>query len=630
MSRRSQDVILDNRAPYVPGADTDARFRAALSASLDAIFLFESIRDSYGSLTTFRLVEVNERGADMFGAPRDVMLGRTAEELIAGDPTRGLFNRAARVVETGESLDEVIDLRQIPVKPDWVHHQIVRVGDGVLITSRDVSAQKRAEEALRRSEERHREIVERASDGIYRVDTFGVFTFANPVVSRILGLGAESVLGRNYLEFVRPDYHEAGVALYRRQIKELIPVTYWEFPALTGDGREVWIGQKVHVETEGRWVVGLFAVARDITDRKRAEMALRDSEERYRFLAEQSADMLSRHAPDGTFRYASRAVQPLLGYTPEELPGRTVASLAHPEDVAAVRAAHIRMLGHLGVETVTFRARRRDGTHVWLETTTHAVRDPERGEVVEVLMVSRDVTGRQDREARARRMGALDAMARLAGDVAERLDAKLASLREAADELRRTHAEDDDVSPATVVWKQSNALTNLARRLRAVGRREQLAPELVDANTVIRGIEPAILRIAGDGIAVRFALDPNIPQAYTDPAHLEAALLELARNACEAMGASGMLLVETFARDGALPSGGSGGVAVRMRDTGPGLKGEVRSRLFEPYPLGALESGDGLGLAGVYGVLQQGGGDLTVEPAPGGGTMVSIYLPERL
>ncbi|MBA3891357.1 MAG: PAS domain-containing protein, partial [Gemmatimonadaceae bacterium] len=118
MSRRSQDVIAENRTPYVPGADTDERFRAALASSLDAVFLLESIRDCYGGLETFRLVEVNERGADMFGAPRDTMLGRTAEELVAGDPTRGLFNRAARVVATGESLDEVIDLRQIPVKPD--------------------------------------------------------------------------------------------------------------------------------------------------------------------------------------------------------------------------------------------------------------------------------------------------------------------------------------------------------------------------------------------------------------------------------------------------------------------------------------------------------------------------------
>ena len=129
---------------------------------------------------------------------------------------------------------------------------------------------------------------------------------------------------------------------------------------------------------------------------------------------------------------------------------------------------------------------------------------------------------------------------------------------------------------------------------------------------------------------MRLALDPTIPLAYTDPGHLEAALLELARNACEAMGSTGTLVIETFARDGDLSSGSTRGVAIRVRDSGPGLQSEVRNRLFEAYPLGALESGDGLGLAAVYGVLQQGGGDLTVEPAPGGGTMATIYLPERL
>nr|MBA3890893.1 ATP-binding protein [Gemmatimonadaceae bacterium] len=112
--------------------------------------------------------------------------------------------------------------------------------------------------------------------------------------------------------------------------------------------------------------------------------------------------------------------------------------------------------------------------------------------------------------------------------------------------------------------------------------------------------------------------------------HLEAALLELARNACDAMGPTGTLVIESFARDGDLSSSTTRGVAIRIRDSGPGLHPEVRSRLFEAYPLGAVDSGDGLGLAAVYGVLQQGGADLTVEPAPGGGTMATIYLPERL
>lgn len=630
MSRRSQDVISENNTPYVPGADTDERFRAALAASLDAVFLCESMRDEYGALVDFRLVEVNERGARLLGLSREAILGRPGVELL-NDPGRRFYERCAAVVETGESFDEVLDLREHPIGIDWVHHQIVRVGDGILITSRDVSAQMRAEEALRKSEERHRELVERASDGIYRVDPYGVFTFANPVVSRILGLGAGTVIGRNYLEFVRRDYHEQGIALYKRQIRELIPVTYWEFPAITGDGREVWIGQKVHVETEGTWVVGLFAVARDITERKRAELALRDSEERYRFLAEQSADMLSRHSPDGTFRYASRAAQPLLGYAPEELAGRKVASLAHPEDLRAVRAAHIRMLGHLGMETTTFRARRRDGSYVWLETTTHAVRDPERGEVVEVLMVSRDVTGRQDREARARRAGSLDAMARLAGELAEELDTMVQPLRQAVDALRRGASDADESSPTVAAWQQANALTDLARRLRAVGRRERLAPELVDVNAVVRAIEPAIARVAGTAVEIRLALDPTVPSAYTDPGHLEAALLELARNGCAAMPGGGTLVIETFERDGDTSLGASRGVAIRIRDSGTGVSQDVRQRIFEAYPAGreGRGPGSGLGLAAVHGVLSQGGAEVTIEPAPGGGTMATIHLPDR-
>ena len=627
MSRRSQDVIPAFRAPYDPGADSDTRFRAALAASLDGVFLCESVRNSFGALTGFRLVEVNAPGAALLRRTREELLGLSHDAILQG--LDGFVERCARVVETGQSFEETLDVRTHPLTADWVHHQVVRVGDGILITSRDVSAQKRAEEALRRSEERHREIVERASDGIYRVDTFGVFTFANPTVSRILGLGSRSVLGRNYLEFVRRDFQDQGIALYKRQIRELIPVTYWEFPALTDDGREVWIGQKVHAEVEGRWVTGLFAVARDITERKRAELALRESEERYRFLAEQSADMLSRHAPDGTFRYASRAVQSLLGYAPEELPGREVAALAHPDDAYLVRAAHMRMLGHFGMETVTFRARRRDGTYVWLETTTHAVRDPERGEVIEVLMVSRDVTGRQDREARIRRTESLETMARLAGDIAEELDTLVQPLRQAADALRRAAPEGDAASPAVAAWQQTNALALLASRLRSVGRRDRLAPEHVDVNALIRGLEPVLLRMTGEPVALRLALDPSVPPAWIDPGHLEAAVLELARNACAAMPEGGVLAIETFARDGDTTPGASRGVAVRLRDTGTGLHPDVRPRLFEAFPSGAGRRGTGLGLAAVHGVMVQGGAEVTLAPAPGGGTLATINLPVR-
>src|SRR6185295_15046916 len=167
------------------------------------------------------------------------------------------------------------------------------------------------------------------------------------------------VVGRIYLEFVRRDYHEQGIALYKKQVVERIPVTYWEFPAVTVDGREVWIGQSVHIEQRNGWVTSLFAVARDITERKTAELALRESEERYRFITEQSTDMLSRQAADGTFLYASPVSQALLGYAPSELVGNSVFEYCHADDLEPMRAATARLVGHQGAETLTYRARRR-------------------------------------------------------------------------------------------------------------------------------------------------------------------------------------------------------------------------------------------------------------------------------
>jgi two-component system, cell cycle sensor histidine kinase and response regulator CckA len=132
------------------------------------------------------------------------------------------------------------------------------------------------ETALAESEARYRHLVESASDGIYRIDPAGFFLYANAIANRVLG-GGPSIVGRHYLEFVRRDFHERANEFYRNQIKSRIPTTYFEFPALAADGSELWIGQKVQIEVSGNRVVALHAVARDISDRKRLEDELRQS-----------------------------------------------------------------------------------------------------------------------------------------------------------------------------------------------------------------------------------------------------------------------------------------------------------------------------------------------------------------
>ena len=137
-------------------------------------------------------------------------------------------------------------------------------------------------------------------------------------------------------------------------------------------------------------------------DRGQAGNSPRESEELYRFLAENSTDVISKHTPEGVYTYASPACRSLLGYEPEELVGRSAYEFFHPEDLEQIRSAHSVILQHSDVYTVSYRIRRKDGPHIWFETTSRTVRDPRTGEVLETIAVSRDITERKRVEEQLR------------------------------------------------------------------------------------------------------------------------------------------------------------------------------------------------------------------------------------
>jgi diguanylate cyclase (GGDEF)-like protein/PAS domain S-box-containing protein len=147
------------------------------------------------------------------------------------------------------------------------------------------SARKRVEEALRESEERYRTLVENANDVFFRTDDTGHFTFVNPAALRITGYREDEAIGMHYPTLIRPDMRDEAMKFFGRQFVKGIQNTYSEYPIIAKDGHEVWLGQNTQLILEDGNVVGFQAVARDITDRKRIEKELRDSEERYRELS---------------------------------------------------------------------------------------------------------------------------------------------------------------------------------------------------------------------------------------------------------------------------------------------------------------------------------------------------------
>ena len=150
---------------------------------------------------------------------------------------------------------------------------------------RDITDRKQVEEAMRESEERYRTVVENASDIVFRLDETGHITFVNPAALRIMGYEEKEIIGRHYPTFIRSDMQEEAMKFFGRQFVKGIPNTYSEYPVIVKDGREIWLGQNTQLIFQDGKVIAFQAVARDITDRKRMEEALRDSEKKYRELS---------------------------------------------------------------------------------------------------------------------------------------------------------------------------------------------------------------------------------------------------------------------------------------------------------------------------------------------------------
>lgn len=274
---------------------------------------------------------------------------------------------------------------------------------GGVAVFRDITERKRTEEALRVTQERIRLLVNKANDIIYRTDASGRFTFVNPVAMRIMKYSEQELLGRQFLDLIHPDYREAAQRIYGRQYLRRRPSTYWEFPALAKDGSEIWIGQNVQVLLEDGKVIGFQAVARDITERKRAEDALVESEERLRSIVQSTNDAIILMDAEGTVTFWNRGAEKSYGYTAEEMIGQPVSRIvperyrdAHNEGVKRVAAA-----GHLTVQGTMFElvGLRKDGTEFPLEFSLAAWTAKSH---LFITGITRDITERREAEAALR------------------------------------------------------------------------------------------------------------------------------------------------------------------------------------------------------------------------------------
>jgi len=269
---------------------------------------------------------------------------------------------------------------------------------GIMI---DITEKKIAEEALKESENNLRFIAENTSDGIAIYENNHI-SYSTEAYNQILGHSYEdnkNLSLESISKLLHPEDKEYVFSKAEAAIKAKNPVVFYEYRIKKQDGNYTWREDTINLvyNNEGAHVKSVI-VARDITERKYAENALKESEAKHQYIVENSKELVCIHEPDGRYKYVSPACQNLLGYEPEELVGKDAYSFFHPTDIERIRkTAHEPMLDNGETANVQYRFRKKDGDYVWFDTYTEAITD-ENNNITSLITGSRDISSLKEVE----------------------------------------------------------------------------------------------------------------------------------------------------------------------------------------------------------------------------------------
>jgi PAS domain S-box-containing protein len=497
-------------------------------------------------------------------------------------------------------------------------------------------------DARRAAEERLLGVLGSLDDVVWSLapDTLGP-TYLSPAAERVYGRPVAEFLAnpRLWLEVIHPEDRERIAAGLRTALAEGAGETEYR---IVRPGDEVrWVRASARLVRDAHGTpLRLDGLVTDLTERKRAEEALREREERIRLLLDSTAEAIYGLDTQGNCTFCNRACVRLLGYADaRDLLGKKLHGLIHhkradgtlyAEGQCRIDQAFRRGEGTHADDEVLWRA---DGSSCPTEYWSHPVR---RGaELVGAVVTFLDISERRRLEEQFRQSQKMDAVGRLAGGVAHDFNNLLTIISGYAELLLgrfpRGDPTRDLVKEIAAAGERAAALT---RQLLAFSRKQILAPRVLSLQEVLAGMEKMLRRLLGEDIDLVTVLDPNLGLVKADPGQIEQVIMNVAVNARDAMPQGGRLTIEArnVEPDGSgqrsNPAARPGPhVLLALTDTGVGMDPTVQARIFEPFFTTKGEKGTGLGLATVYGIVELSGGHIHVSSTPGLGTTFQIYLP---
>ncbi len=487
-----------------------------------------------------------------------------------------------------------------------------------------------------------RAIVETSPNPIFVKNAEGRFTLINKAVELAYGRSSDEILGKKeadlngYHEEIQTFIHDDDEVIQTRKPK-FIPEEELTNPK-TGETR-LFQTIKVPLTLPGNGMVHVLGIATDITERKRTERALHDTEKRYRLLFDSNPLPMWVYDRDTLeFLAVNEAAVSHYGYSRTEFLAMTIKDIRSEADVPTL----LRNLSNERGFTLagSWQHQRKDGSVIDVEIISHPLMFA--GHRAK-LVLANDVTERRqaqqalrETEEQLRQAQKLEGIGQLAGGIAHDFN-NLLTVINGFTALAMKELPDGAPARSNLeeVKRAGDRAASLTRQLLAFSRKQVLQPEILNLDSVVVEMEKMLRRVIGENIDLRAVLEPQLGNVKADPGQIEQIILNLVVNARDSMPDGGKVTIETdnvyldeeYAKHHVGAHAGHY-VMLAVSDTGMGMDEKTRARIFEPFfTTKELGKGTGLGLSTIYGIVKQSGGNIWVYSEVGRGTTFKIYLP---
>jgi len=577
------------------------------------------------------VLSVNKFGIRLLGVEREGLTGREFAGFVAPEE-RPMFVRFLETVFGGGGKETCrLRLSTTRRQPQYVRIEamVTESGDECLAVLLDITEKKMAEKALSESEYNLSKAQSMTHVGSWSFDPGSGAVNASDELLRILRLGREEMTQETFAGVVHPDDLANVMDHLRRGIQEGMSYEI-EHRLLFGDGVCRWVYTIVEPSLDDKGtVVRLYGTTQDITERKRAEVELRNKTNELQAIFDSISDGITVYNHDGRVQHHNLIAPTLY---PEGMAGGTsCGAIFHPESGAHSRECPVeRALKGERVETSQVCVR--DGRKtLYLDITATPIRDA-LGEKNRALVFFRDVSEKRLQEIRLIQNEKMSSIGVLATGIAHEINNPLTSVAGCAEALLRRFRDETalvrdsrlDVFPhyLEVIVRESYRCKGIIDHLLSFGRRSDGIAVEVDMNGVLEEIVELLRhQPAYRQVQVKTSLQPGLPRIMGDPSGLRQVFMNLVVNAHQAISGIGTVELVTA-------SEGGGTVGITVRDSGCGIPPDLLDRIWDPFfTTKEVGKGIGLGLALTYDIVKRHGGEIRVESRPGEGACFTVLLP---